>query len=170
MMKSCMKQIGKSMSSHRMLMDYSNKFYFPALRNYRRLVKDDYAEGKSLAAYMSKLQQAWDGINILKVESNAKPVMQRGDSLTVTATIDLGPLQPADLLVELYHGTVSSQGSDIANARCSEMKDLSSEGGVYQYQVRIECVDTGQQGHTVRILPKHDALVHPYRTGLIKWA
>jgi starch phosphorylase len=72
--------------------------------------------------------------------------------------------------VELYHGTVSSQSSDIANARRSEMKDASGEGGVYQYQVRIECVDTGQQGHTVRILPKHDALVHPYRTGLIKWA
>jgi starch phosphorylase len=88
----------------------------------------------------------------------------------VTASIDLGPLQPSDLLVELYHGTISNQGNDIAHARRSEMKDIAREGSVYQYQVRIECVDTGQQGHTVRILPKHDALVHPYRTGLIKWA
>jgi starch phosphorylase len=152
-----------------MLIDYSNKFYFPALKNYRRLVRDDYAEGKSLAAYMSRLQQAWDGLNIVKIESNAKPVMQRGDSLTVTASIDLGPLQPSEALVELYHGTVSNQGNDIANALRVEMKDISHEGSVYQYQVRIECTETGQQGHTVRILPKHDALVHPYRTGLIKW-
>jgi starch phosphorylase len=170
MMKTCMKEIGQSMSSHRMLLDYSNKFYFPALKNYRHLVKDDYAEGKSLAAYMTKLQQAWEGLKIVKVESNSKPVMQRGDSLTVTATIDLGPLQPSEVLVELYHGTVSNKGDEIADACRAEMKDIAHEGGVYQYQVRIECVETGQQGHTVRILPKHEALVHPYRTGLIKWA
>jgi starch phosphorylase len=36
--------------------------------------------------------------------------------------------------------------------------------------VRIECTDTGFQGHTVRLLPKHEALVHPYRSGFIKWA
>ncbi|GHV76192.1 alpha-glucan phosphorylase [Spirochaetia bacterium] len=170
MMKTCMKEIGHSMSSHRMLMDYSNKFYFPALKNYRRLVKDDYAEGKSLAAYMTKLQGNWDTLKIAKVESNSKPVMQRGDSLTVTAHVELGALQPEEVLVELYHGTVSNQGNDITHARRTEMKALRNEGGSYVYQVRIDCDDTGQQGHTVRILPKHEALVHPYRTGLIKWA
>jgi starch phosphorylase len=151
-------------------MDYSNKFYFPALKNYRRLVKDDYAEGKSLAAYMGKLQQAWESLNISKIESNSKPVMQRGDSLTVTAYIELGILQPGEVLVELYHGTVSNQSKDITNARRSEMRPIGNENGNHVYQVRIECTDTGQQGHTVRILPKHEALVHPYRTGLIKWA
>ncbi len=30
-MKTCMREIGQSMSSHRMLMDYANSFYFPAL-------------------------------------------------------------------------------------------------------------------------------------------
>jgi starch phosphorylase len=175
MMKTCMKEIGHSMSSHRMLMDYSNKFYFPALKNYRRLVKDDYAEGKSLAAYMGKLHQSWEALKIIKIESNSKPVMQRGDSLTVTAHIELGALKPEEVLVELYHGTVSNQGNDITRARRTEMKPIHNEpvdggDGSYVYQVRIDCADTGQQGHTVRILPKHEALVHPYRTGLIKWA
>jgi starch phosphorylase len=170
MMKNCMKQIGHSMSSHRMLMDYSNNFYFPALKNYRRLVKDDYAEAKSLAAYMGKLHQSWETLKIVKIDSNSKPVMQRGDSLTVTAHIELGSLQPEEVLVELYHGTVSNQGNEIQNARRVEMRPIGKEGSSSIYQVRIECADTGCQGHTVRILPKHEALVHPYRTGLIKWA
>ncbi|MDR2618979.1 MAG: alpha-glucan family phosphorylase [Treponema sp.] len=169
-MKICMKEIGRSMSSHRMLMDYSNKFYFPALKNYRRIVKDDYAESKALAAYLSKLRQAWDNIKIHAIESNAKPVMQRGDSLTVTARIELGPLTPDEVLVELYYGSVSNQSSEIKNARRAEMRSAGQEEGVSIYQVRIECADTGIQGHTVRILPKHEALVHPYRTGFIKWA
>jgi starch phosphorylase len=170
MMKNCMKQIGQSMSSHRMLMDYSNNFYFPALKNYRRIVKDDYAESKSVAAYLAKLRQAWDSLKIAKIESNAKPVMQRGDALTVTAYVDLGILNPTDLKVELYHGSVSSQAAQIENAHRTEMRHVGHEGSLNLFQVRIECEDTGMQGHTVRILPKHDALVHPYRTGFIKWA
>jgi len=170
MMKTCMRTIGQSMSCHRMLMDYSDKFYFPALRNYRRIVKDDYQESKAIAAYLSKLRQAWDGITISKIESNAKPVMQRGDLLTVNAQITLGPLTPEEVLVELYHGSVSNLSPDITNARRAEMKAIGQEGNAYRYQVKIECEDTGYHGHTVRILPKHEGLVHPYRSGFIKWA
>ncbi|MDR0399649.1 MAG: alpha-glucan phosphorylase, partial [Treponema sp.] len=145
-------------------------FYLPALKNYRRIIKDDYAEAKSLAAYFNRLSQAWDGLRIMKTESNFRPVMQRGDSLTVTAFVDLGILSPEELKVELYHGSVSNQGSHIENARCVEMKHIGHEENVNLFQVKVECEDTGMQGHTVRILPKHEALVHPYRSGLIKWA
>jgi starch phosphorylase len=169
-MKTCMKEIGQSMSSHRMLMDYSNKFYFPALKNYRRIIKDDYQESKALAAYLSKLRQAWDHIAIKQIESNAKPVMQRGDILTVNARIELGTLTPDEVLVELYHGSVSNQSSSFDNAHRAEMKASGKEGNTYRYQVKVECDDTGYQGHTVRILPKHEALIHPYRSGFIKWA
>ena len=169
-MKTCMKEIGQSMSSHRMLMDYCNKFYFPALKNYRRITKDDYAESKALAAYLVKLRQAWDQIRIVKIDSSVKPVMQRGDSLTVTAKVELGSLVPDEVKVELYHGSVSNQANEIQNAHPVEMKAIGQEGNIYIYQIRIECVNTGIQGHTVRILPKHEALVHPYRTGFIKWA
>jgi starch phosphorylase len=170
MMKDCMRQIGQSMSFHRTMMDYSNQFYIPALKNYRRFSKDEYAEAKSIAAYFHKLHAEWDKIKITKIESNAKPVMQRGDMLTVTAYVDLAHIQPDEVLVELYHGTVSSQTNEIANASKTEMKWLRNEGGQNLYQIRVECVDTGMQGHTVRILPKHDGLVHSYRPGLIKWA
>jgi starch phosphorylase len=172
MMKDCMKIIGQSMSSHRMLMDYSNQFYFPALENYRRFSKDNYTEAKSLAKYFNKLQQAWGSLKIVRTESNSKPIMQRGDMLTVTASLELGNISPNELLVELYHGTISTQTGDIdvEDAKKTEMKWLKSEGGLNLYQVNIECNDTGMQGHTVRILPKHNALVHPYRCGLIKWA
>ena len=169
-MKASMQDIGKSMSSHRMLMDYYNHFYSPALKNYRRIAKDDFVESKSLAKYFEKLSQEWNSVKILRLDSNAKPVMQRGDSLTVTASIELGNLVPEEVLVELYQGTVSSLDGHIENARHSEMKVIGNNGKCFNYQIKIECADTGMQGHTVRILPKHEALVHPYRPGFIKWA
>jgi starch phosphorylase len=169
-MKTCMREIGQSMSSHRMLMDYSNMFYFPALKNYRQIFQSDYAEAKSLAAYFGKLRQSWDSLKIVKLESNARPVMQRGDSLTVTAYLELGAMSPEELQVELYHGAVSNQSREVTNARRTGMQSLKQESGLWLFQVQIECTDTGFQGHTVRILPKHPAMVHPYRTGFIKWA
>ncbi|MCL2412418.1 MAG: alpha-glucan family phosphorylase, partial [Treponema sp.] len=170
MMKASMEQIGQSMSCHRMLMDYSNQFYFPILKNYRRFSKDGYAEAKSLAEYFSKLHQAWPGLKIVKTEANTKPVMHRGDMLTVTAYLDLGSVSPNELQVELYHGTISNQTNQIVDARKTEMKWVKCEENLNVYQIRIECVDTGMQGHSVRILPKHEALMHPYRCGFIKWA
>jgi starch phosphorylase len=153
-----------------MLMDYSNNFYFPALKNYRKLIKEDYTDAKSLAAYFSKLHDSWDSLKIVKIDANTKPVMQRGDSLNVTAHIDLGKMSPDELQVELYYGAVSNQSTEITNAHRVAMKWVSNKDNLNQYNVRVECTDTGFQGHTVRILPKHEALIHPYRTGFIKWA
>ena len=95
--------------------------------------------------------------------------MQRGDMLSVTAYVNLGQMSPNDVQVELYHGTVASHSNQITNANKVEMKHTGTKDGLNLYQVRVECVDTGFHGHTVRILPKHDALVHPYRSGFIKW-
>jgi starch phosphorylase len=169
-MKTCMREIGASMSSHRMLMDYANMFYFPALKNYHRIVRDNYAESKALSAYFAKLGRSWNSLAITGTDSNARPVMQRGESLTVKAYIELGELTPDEVQVELYYGAVSNQDKQIENARLAEMKAVKQEGKVWLYQVRVDCSDTGMQGHTIRIQPKHAALVHPYRSGLIKWA
>jgi starch phosphorylase len=170
MMKNSMKHIGATMDCHRMLMDYSNQFYYPALKNYRRVVRDDYAESKDLAAYMGRLNSGWNSIKITNVESNSKPVMQRGDFLTVSAFLEMPSLKPEELCVELYYGPVSNQTKFIENAKIAEMKCIGEQNNLFKFQVRVECVSTGIQGHTVRVLPKHPALIHPYKPGFIKWA
>jgi starch phosphorylase len=170
MMKACMKEIGHSMCSQRMLMDYSNMCYFPALKNHKRIVKDDYAESKSLAQYFGTLSANWNNIRITRVDSNAKPVMQRGDGLSVDAFVELAGLQPDQVQVELYYGNISNQTKFIENARKTEMRCTGQDGNLYKFNVKVECTATGYQGHTVRILPKHPGLVHPYRPGFIKWA
>jgi starch phosphorylase len=168
-MKSCMRVIGQSMSSHRMLMEYSEKYYLPALKNYKRLAKSDFAEAKRTAAYLKRVTAAWPNVAVQHLESNARPVMQRGDPVTVTACVRLAGLSPDDVRVELYHGGISNQG-EIEQAKTAEMKPIATDGECYRYQVKTACADTGRQGHTVRILPLHEGLVHPYLPGLIRWA
>jgi starch phosphorylase len=175
MMKTCMVTIGQSMSCQRMLMDYSNSFYLPALKNYKEIKAEDYRQAKNLAAYFDNLKNVWGKIGVTKVESNAKPVMQAGNTLSVTAYVNLPGVDPKEISVQLYHGQVSSVTGVIANAEKTEMKcagkaNDKANPDLYKFTVKVGCGATGYQGHTVRIMPKHEGLVHPYRPGLVKWA
>jgi len=36
--------------------------------------------------------------------------------------------------------------------------------------VEVACESTGQHGYSVRVLPCHEGLVHPFIPGLVRWA
>lgn len=167
-MKASMCHIGQSMSSHRMLMDYSNNYYYPALKQWKELEKEAFAPSKELAQYLGRLYRAWPTVQVKELNSNSKPIMQRGDSLVVRALVDLGGLNAQDVCVELWHGAVDGQGN-IKEPQRLIMKPLADEGGLTRYQIKITCDESGRQGHSVRIIPCHPHLVHPYIPGLIKW-
>jgi starch phosphorylase len=71
--------------------------------------------------------------------------------------------------VELYYGPISSTGQ-IEQARTVEMTPGTAEQGSWEYRGELECALTGRQGYTVRVLPKHADLSHPYLPGLVRWA
>ena len=84
------------------------------------------------------------------------------------ARIFLADMKPDELGVELYFGPLSSQG-EIEEPRRLEMSPCGSEGKAALYCAKVACDRTGRQGYTVRILPKHPSLVHPFLPGLVKW-
>ena len=104
-----------------------------------------------------------------ELHADAKPTMERGDLVTVTAKVNLGGLEPSEAAVELYHGLVTIQDG-ITNAARKEMTAVEIKGGSWEYRVTIACDKTGQHGYSARVLPKHPALVSPYVPGLIRWA
>ena len=167
-MKASMRHIGQSMSSHRMLMEYAEGYYYPALKHWRELERNDFAESTAFAAYLAKLDAAWPSIGIVELSSNIRPLMQRGDSVNVTAKVDLAGLSPDEVCVELWYGNMDAQGK-IAAPKTAVMKHQGLEGELQVWQLRIPCEETGRQGHSVRVLPCHPALVHRQIPGYIKW-
>jgi starch phosphorylase len=168
-MKASMRSVGQRFSTHRMLKEYSERFYFPALENGRLLAEADYVPAKEVAAYLAKARKAWPGISASELRADAKPIMERGDKVTVSALVDLNGLEPSEAAVELYHGAVTIQDG-ISDAARIEMSAAEKKGKVWEYRVTVVCDKTGQQGYAVRILPKHPALASSYVPGLIKWA
>ena len=167
-MKASMRTIGKEFSTHRMLKDI-RRFYFPALENWRNLHTADLAPAKELAAYIAKATKAWPSLAIVDLQSDAKPVMERGDTINVVAMVNLAGLEPNEASVELYHGTMSSQG-ELVDAERNEMTPVGKKGDQWEYRITVTCNLTGQHGYSARILPKHSALASPYVPGLVRWA
>ena len=168
-MKASMKSVGQRFSTHRMLKEYSERFYFPALEYGKRLAEGKLASAKELAAYLTKARKAWPEVAISELRADAKPIMERGDSVVVSALVDLGGLEPSEAAVELYHGPVTIQDGITCAAR-DEMTAIERKGKSWEYRVTIICDRTGQHGYSARVLPKHPALVSPYVPGLIRWA
>ncbi len=171
MMKESMRQVGERFSSARMLTEYSERFYIPALENSRRVQADSYRVARELAKRIANLEAHWGEISVEQLISNHSRQLNVGDAVEVEAVVHLGKVSPEDVRVELYHGRIDSQGK-IENADRREMQVLNGAGadGKRRYAVSTQCRMAGRQGYAVRVLPRHDALVHDFLPGLVRWS
>jgi starch phosphorylase len=162
----------------------------PAAARFEHFRKDDMHPAKELAAWKANLHQYWPGVKFLSVKaqriliaakqaSNAVPydseaevvdTLRVGEPLQVTAAIDLGKLQPDDVTVELYLGTIDADES-ITNPEIIRMTPAGNNGaGVFEFVTTIKNNTSGRLGYTVRLLPRHNELDQPLSHGLILWA
>lgn len=168
-MRASMKTIGSQFATHRMLKEYFEKYYQPALAESRVLEADGYRRSMSLAAFIDRVSRAWPNVRVVDFYDDGAPVINRGTALTVTALVDLGGLSPDEVRVECYKGRLSSRG-DIEDGEGLPMSLVAQEGSVFRYACTMYGETTGQVGHSVRILPAHPALDGRILPGLIRWA
>ena len=172
MMKRSMRSIGKQFASHRMLMEYHEQFYSKALENYKKVVADKDKRPKEVAAYLEKLNAAWNQVSVVELTDPGHPELHVGENLEISADINLGPLSPEEIRVEAYFGRINSQGG-IDDPQTTEMKPRDgqdAQAGTLHYVASVPCDTAGRQGYSVRILPKHPELTHNLVPGYVKWA
>jgi starch phosphorylase len=172
MMKRSMRSIGKQFASHRMLMEYHEQFYSKALENYKKVIANKDKRPKEVAAYLEKLNAAWNQVSVVELTDPGHPELHVGESLEISADINLGPLSPEEIRVEAYFGRINSQGG-IDEPQTTEMKPRDgqdAQAGTLHYVASVPCDTAGRQGYSVRILPKHPELTHNLVPGYVKWA
>ena len=175
-MKASMKAICPTFNTHRMLREYTEKYYIPCCERYERLSRQDMEPVKALAMWKQQLWQHWPQVRVQLVHSDIPAETQVGTANHVTAEIDLGRLTPKDVTVELYYGTVDANG-EIQDPQVTEMELQSpgetaapdGSGSVYTFVRHLTCTSSGMHGFTVRVVPRHKDLVSPFETSLILW-
>jgi glycogen phosphorylase len=157
-------------NTSRMLRDYANIGYFPASDRNGVVTDNSYQAGKDLAHWKQKMHQQWAHLKITSVDVSAPEDINVNQSIAVKSLIHLGSLEPHDIQVELYKGSIDTNGK-ITDADTSVMTYQGKDNaGNSLYTSEIAYSASGLQGLSLRVLPHHPHLSNPYELGLIQWA
>jgi starch phosphorylase len=168
-MKQCMRKLAPQFSTNRMVRDYCDHFYVPAIVRGQRLQADNLARAIALAESKTSLRSRWGSIRIVGVHSSGNGHYKVGQSLQVEALIDLPGIKPDEVTVQLYCGPTTAAGN-IEQPQSLKM-DHTKEMGPDRHMFigKIDCRTSGRQGFAVRILPGNPDLATPFEPGLILW-
>ena len=176
-MKEAIRSIAPAFSMRRMVKDYVNELYAPALQRGRLLDADGYALASKLATWQREIRSKWSGIN-LEVSGPREGQLAVGETVEILASLYLGELKPEDVRVELVVGRdEDGQICDRFVLEMERMKGASSSkdargqrDGAYRYSARLASENSGSLIYGVRVVPSHSGLAHPYGLGIVRWA
>ncbi len=182
-MKKSIKSATPRFNTHRMLVDYTEKFYQPAAQRWQDLNTEDMLETKAFASWKLNIQQAWPELAIKDVivdvndagidehMNSGYPQLNVGSELKFKALVHLGTIEPKDVAVELYYGPIDAWGKITHGSalRMTQDENSTNDNTEHWFTGLMKCKQCGRQGIAVRVLPKHPDLVSPHELGLIIW-
>ncbi|RJQ80127.1 MAG: glycosyltransferase family 1 protein [Desulfobacteraceae bacterium] len=167
-MKASMKMAMSEFCSHRMVGDYQQRFYLPAVQRYKELVADQAVEAKRLSILHKRLKDLWKEVRVEFPERDHEGPFQVEDTFQVSTIVHLGSLKPDEVDVELYYGRMLRTAElDKGLTQPMAMVEDRSQGN-YLYRCTVTCRDSGRYGFTVRVVPRADDWIR-YTPGLLTW-
>ena len=166
--KASVEQLTPVYNTNRMVRQYTEQYYLPALQHWNRLRSNGFQAARALARWKQKVRAAWPGVRVSAVEAAAASTVQVGDEFPVRCSVELNGLEPTDVVVELYYGAVDPLGGLSQPARRGMRSEGVGKDG-HRFSGEVPCPRSGKQGYTVRILPHHPNLAHPWDLGLVAW-
>ncbi len=168
--KTAMERLTPVFNTNRMVREYTEHYYLPALRLWTRFGQDDCRAARALAGWKHRVRQAWDGVRVLDVQADDGVGRQVGDELPVRCVVALNGLSPDDVRVEVYHGPLGPAGSIAEPAHRVLHPEGEQDDGAWNFAGEVPCRRTGRHGYAVRVLPRHPNLTSPWDMGLVVWA
>ncbi|HEX3047975.1 MAG TPA: alpha-glucan family phosphorylase, partial [Bacillota bacterium] len=110
-MKKSLQAYAPVFNTHRMVEEYSQKYYLPAAASFERLQSDGQEQLKELMAWKRRVQANWNQVKILKTDDDSQGnKLAVGEELLLQASVNLGNLEPSDVRVEAYYGFIDNEG------------------------------------------------------------
>ena len=180
--KNSIKWIAPRFNTHRMVAEYTQRFYNPSAAKWHSLTSEECSKAKAFSNWKTEIKNSWSELAVsdvtLEVQNgdgreqlnSRQPQLKVGSQLSIKALIKLGSIKPNDVSVEIYHGPVDNW-ENIKNGSSVRMQyeRPAEQEGEHWFIGSMPCSETGQHGVAVRVLPMHSDLVNPYEMGLILW-
>ncbi|MFF2954539.1 alpha-glucan family phosphorylase [Kitasatospora sp. NPDC057965] len=162
--------LGPKVLAGRMVREYVERLYAPAAQAQRELAGTGaFRAAHELAEWKAKVREAWPAVRVEHVEADCPDEAQElGSALALRVQVALGPLEPADVEVQVVSGRVD-ESDRISDAALLALKPVGGPDldGRTRYEGSLELGRTGPFGYTVRVLPAHPRLASPAEPGLV---
>jgi starch phosphorylase len=168
-LKNSIKMAVEGFSSHRMIVDYTEKFYLPAIKSSLNLSNDNFELTRDISVWFKKIKEHWSNINITElIFPEIDLNLHVGNTIPVTVKVNIEELTPDDISVEIVAGQFDSH-EEFSNYEIVSPELISSSDNEFIYKTEITCRDSGNFGITARVLPKNNNLYHNKKPNLITW-
>jgi starch phosphorylase len=169
-MKGAISKLIPDYNTVRMVREYAERFYVPAIGLSQSMVDANLKGARELTSWKQRVRGAWSEVKVSDITLKSPQELQVGEKMIVEATVDLGPLTPEDVAVELYHGPTNgshelSHGELVRMQLAGKVKD-----GTYKFTGEIPAKTSGSHAFAARIMPWNAAMTHRYEMSLVRWA
>ncbi|MEN8906149.1 MAG: alpha-glucan family phosphorylase [Clostridiales bacterium] len=171
-MKESIKSVAPNYSMHRMVQEYTNKFYITSMNRNDKITDTNYEFAKKLSTWKDYIDNNWSNLNIVEEKYDNHLVGHNvisGENIKIKAKAYLGNINPSDIRVEMLYGYSQIDGT-LISPKIIEMKLENNSDNSYIYSTDISITEGGEYGYTFRIVPTHPDLINRFELGLIKWA
>ncbi len=167
--KNTIAKVASEFTTNRMLTDYCERYYQPLAERYAKLIANDGALAREIAAWKKQVAGEWDNVKVLSY-TRPEPTytLSEEDPMRCEVVLDLGRLKPEDLGVEILF-TVSDKNGKQHISEHREFKLESFENGVARYSVETVPERTGLYQVGTRVYPRNPLLPHRQDLPLVKW-
>jgi starch phosphorylase len=160
-MRASMSELAPHFSSNRMVREYVEQIYRPAIEVYRARVAGNAELARTINAWAEGLQRYWDRIHIGVTETH-----EEGGHWRVRVPVYLGDLSPSDVQVELYAECAGDAASVCVGLEPGEALSGAKHGFLYH---GVAPADRPIGHYTARVVPAYPGVRVPAELPLIVW-
>jgi starch phosphorylase len=166
--KGSMKQLAPIFNTNRMVQQYTERYYLPALDRWKNLSAGKFAKVRETVRWKQWVRTNWHEVQILRAKVENTEV-QAGATLKIEAEVYLGQLHQNDVVVQIYSGLLDADYNITeGTARTMQFIDRPEEG-TYRYHGAIPCEESGLFGYLIRVMPHHPDLNGHFGLEMMRW-
>ncbi|MAX23379.1 MAG: alpha-glucan phosphorylase [Phycisphaeraceae bacterium] len=168
-MKNCIRVLAPMFNTNRMVKEYAEKLYLPALKRTRYLGANKLEKSIELAHLKYKLRDNWGQLKIESVTAATGSSMGVRDHMPVEVVVNMANLTPDVLQAQVYVGHVDNDGQ-ICDGQFYNLKHHEDLGdNRHRYVGDISAISSGRYGFAVRIVPGGELFGDTPAPGMVLW-
>lgn len=157
-------------TTKRMLDDYIDRFYNKEAERGKKLMANNYAKAKEIAAWKEKVASIWDQIEVVDsyMSDHANLEAFSGNKYQVSLTLDVKDPSLADSFGVEFVSVTQVDGVDKL-FRVRELPLVNKDGAKLHFASSFDLCDAGMFRCAFRLFPKNADLPHRQDFCYVKW-